>query len=154
MLIKMKIHKWLLTAWLIRCSCVGVSATADMLPMRSTSVYTTSYRGAIDQKEVDPTYQFRSTSTCTPVVGHTRYGSNISDPFSPTKPNNGPRLVVLSEDFGWDTDDDGDPVGEAIGQMDTPVGEPLCLLVFAMLYGFYLWRKHQRLEMAQSAKNE
>lgn len=73
-----------------------------------------------------PSTTFRSTSTCASAVGHSRYNSadvNVSG----TK-RNGPRKSP------WDTPGDDDlPIGVL---PTTPVGSPLILLLFALLYLF------------------
>lgn len=79
-------------------------------------------------EDVNTDYQFRSTSTCTPIVGSTPY---ISDGGITTAgaPQRGPRRGP------WDDDDwngsDADPIGV---YANTPVGDPLVLLVLALLY--------------------
>ena len=63
-----------------------------------------------------PAYQFRSTSSYTPIVGQRSY--TATEVYSPVS---GPYKVKKD----WE---DEDPVG----QWDTPVGEPLIMLVMAV----------------------
>lgn len=64
-----------------------------------------------------PAYQFRSTSSFTPIVGQRSY--TATEVYSPVS---GPYKVKK------DWEDEEDPVG----QWDTPVGEPLIMLVMAV----------------------
>ena len=66
-----------------------------------------------------PAYQFRSTSAFTPIVGKTLYTS--TEVYSPGGP------YRAKKEWG-DSPEDKDPVG----QWDTPVGEPLIMLVMAL----------------------
>lgn len=65
-----------------------------------------------------PTYQFRSTSTFTPIVGQTSY--TATEVYSPA--GGGPNRA--KREFDLD--------GEEIGHVNTPVGEPLIMLVMAL----------------------
>ncbi len=78
-------------------------------------------------EDVNTDYQFRSTSTCTPIVGSTPY---ISDGGITTAgaPQRGPRRGPWDDDWN---ESDADPIGV---YANTPVGEPLVLLVLALLY--------------------
>ena len=79
-----------------------------------------------------PSYQFRSTSTYQPIVGHTSYTSELNAPSANAPAAGGPHRLRM-EDNPW-----GKPTGEqAVGTIDTPVGEPLVLLVMAILYILY-----------------
>ena len=76
-------------------------------------------------------YQFRSTSSYTPTMHTTVYQPGLS---SPTYAPIGPRLTG-----SWDDE----PDGEELGQVNTPVGEPLVLLLFAALFLFRMYRKRR-----------
>ena len=65
-----------------------------------------------------PAYQFRSTSSFTPIVGQTSY--TATEVYSPA--GGGPNRA--KREFDLD--------GEEIGHVDTPVGEPLIMLVMAV----------------------
>ena len=72
-----------------------------------------------------PTYQFRSTSSFTPIVGQTSY--TTTQVYSPGGPYKAKKEG--EEEWGYNPEEDGqDPVG----QWDTPVGEPLIMLVMAL----------------------
>ncbi len=77
-------------------------------------------------EDVNTDYQFRSTSTCTPIVGSTPY---ISDGGITTAgaPQCGPRRGPW--DGNWESD--ADPIGV---YANTPIGEPLVLLLMALAY--------------------
>lgn len=82
-----------------------------------------------------PSYQFRSTSSCTSVVGASAiYQPEVTPAFSaPSRPRRS----------GW-----GDPESEneqELGQVDTPIGEPIVLLLMALLYavGRYFAKRKQ-----------
>ena len=77
-----------------------------------------------------PEYQFRSTSTCPPIVGHTSY--TATEQYSPMA--NAPcpgqiRRGSLEEGVEEET-----PIGVI---PVSPVGEPLILLLMAFLYLFF-----------------
>jgi len=79
-----------------------------------------------------PEYQFRSTSTCPPVVGYTDY--TATEPYSPMA--NAPRPGQIRRgSLGEDVEED-DPVGQ---MTVSPVGEvPMALMiVMAFLYLFF-----------------
>ena len=65
-----------------------------------------------------PTYQFRSTSTFTPIVGQTSY--TATEVYSPV--SGGPNRA--KREFDLD--------GVEFGHVNTPVGEPLIMLVMAV----------------------
>ena len=112
---RLDIHIWLLTVWLL-LSCTAMS-------------YANSYEPAPwNGQAVQPTYEFRSTSSYPAVSIGTTYKPQVTTPFAST-PNNGPRRT---EGWGWgNTDPEDDPVGEV------PVGEPLVLLGILFLYVLY-----------------
>ena len=75
-----------------------------------------------------PEYQFRSTSTCPPVVGYTDY--TATEQYSPMA--NAPRPGQIRRD-SWKEEPDDDPIGQTTV---SPVGDPLMLLLMAFLYLF------------------
>jgi hypothetical protein len=82
---------------------------------------------------MQPTYQFRSTSAYTPTMNTTVYTPGSSTPFgAPTRP----RRSDIDEE-------EDDPSGDPTGYIDTPIGEPLVLLLMALLYaaGRYIARR-------------
>ena len=79
-----------------------------------------------------PEYQFRSTSTCPPVVGYTDY--TATEQYSPMA--TAPRPGQIRRD-SWgegESVEDQDPVGQVTV---SPVGDPLMLLLMAFLYLFF-----------------
>ena len=120
------IYKWLLAIWLI---CMGgaispaVAYTQAALPSawRSTPALST---------DVQPNYQFRSTSSLTPIVGQTSYTAGPSDlKIGQYRPGSIRR--------GIDDEEPEDPTDPEIGVVDTPVGEPMVLLMLALLFMGY-----------------
>lgn len=114
---RFKIYRWLLTIWiLIGCETAAYSYTQATLPSawRTTPTLST---------DMQPAYQFRSTSAYTPTVNVTVYTPGSS------MPSYGPRRDP--RDPWGDPEDD-----EEQGQVNTPVGEPLALLLLAMIYLF------------------
>jgi len=92
-----------------------------------------------DQANIPPSYQFQSTSTCPSAVGQSAFApSAVFAPGCSTPA--GPRSPRRSGSYNpWDEDgngeiDTGDPTGEAIGQINTPVGSPMVLLLMAVAY--------------------
>lgn len=77
-----------------------------------------------------PEYQFRSTSTCPPVVGHTSYTS--TEQYSPMAI--APRPGQIRRGSLEEGVEEGDPIGQVTV---SPVGDPLMLLLMAFLYLFF-----------------
>ncbi|MBQ3998107.1 MAG: hypothetical protein II644_02075 [Paludibacteraceae bacterium] len=93
------------------------------------------------QTATAPAYTFKSTSTCVSVVGQSSYASpKVYAPYSGA-PSNKPRRT---ESNPWN--EEGDPSGQQVGQVDTPIGEPWILLLLAMVYILgrvitpYIWK--------------
>lgn len=70
-----------------------------------------------------PTYQFRSTSSYTPIVGQRSY--TATEVYTP---GGGPHKAKKDEEWGYNPEEDEEPIGE----WNTPVGEPLIMLVMAV----------------------
>lgn len=131
---KINIHKWLIAVCLV---CTAATAYPQVSqPAAWGSKPTMS-------EDIRPAYNFRSTSTYTPIVGTTNYMSDGSGP------SYGPRRVVGDSWDNWDTGDtewgwgveDSDPIGQWGG---TPAGEPWCLLLMAALFALALRRRYLR----------
>ena len=104
-----------MTVWLL-WSCTAMSYANSYEP--------SSWNG----QAVQPTYEFRSTSSYPSVATGSTYTPQVSTPFAST-PNNGPRKT---EGWGWgNTDPEDDPVGEV------PLGDTPYWLFFglALIYG-------------------
>ena len=110
-------YKWLTMALLLCCSTLSYAFTYEQ-PTEPASWG----RTATFSDDIQPSYNFRSTSSYTPVVGTTSYMSDGSGPIS------SPRRARM--DWGSPSDDDN-PVGTV---SNVPVGEPLVLLVLALVY--------------------
>lgn len=85
----------------------------------------------ITTAEAYPAYRFQSTSTFTPVVGTTSYTTEVFAPATTESPSALTRPGIVRRD-GWDF-----PEGQEVGVIDTPLGEPLMLLLMAFLYLFF-----------------
>lgn len=112
-----KIYRWLFALWLLIGSNTAVSAyTQASMPSAWRTTVTLS-------TDIQPAYQFRSTSAYTPTTNTTVYtpGSSV--------PSSGPIRMRRGMD-----DEEDDPDGEEVGMLNTPVGEPMILLLFALLY--------------------
>jgi len=122
-----KLYRWLFAIWiLIGCETAAYAYTQAAPPAawRTTPTLST---------DMQPTYQFRSTSAYTPTMNTTVYTPGSSTPFgAPTRP----RRSDIDEE-------EDDPSGDPTGYIDTPIGEPLVLLLMALLYaaGRYIARR-------------
>lgn len=116
-----KIYKWLIVLWLLVGSQSAVYVCAQTTPpsaWRTTPTLST---------DIKPAFEFRSTSAYTPTMNTTVYSPGCSSPsYAPGRMRRGM--------------DDEDPEGDEVGQINTPVGEPLILLVFALLYLLGKWK--------------
>ena len=129
MMIKKKIL--LLVLWLL------------MLPFTGAATITT-------QPASFPEYRFQSTSTCPSVVGSSAFTTTmVYTPYS-AAPRTGFRRTESWTPGDWDGEGDGDDWGDPSGENPTgvlpnpaPVGEPLVLLLMALLYaaGRYIARR-------------
>jgi len=110
-------YKWLTMALLLCCSTLSYAFTYEQPTEPASWDRTTTF-----SDDVQPSYNFRSTSSYSPIVGTTSYMSDGSGPIS------SPRRARTS--WGKPGDDD-DPMGTI---KNTPIGEPLVLLVLALVY--------------------
>jgi hypothetical protein len=78
-------------------------------------------------EDVRPNYEFRSTSSYAPVVGTTSYLSTSTTVYTPG--TSGPNRAKKD----WDDEPDDD----AIGNLNTPVGDPMILILFALAFILY-----------------
>lgn len=109
------IYKWLLTiGLLISCEAGALAFTDATMPAAWSTTPTLS-------GDVQPSYQFQSTSSYTITTNPMVYEPEASSP-SPS--------VRCARRSVWDDPDDD----TEIGQVNTPIGEPLVLLLFALLY--------------------
>lgn len=121
-----KLYRWLFALWILIGSASATYAqTTPPAAWRTTPTLST---------DMQPAYQFRSTSAYNPTVNVSVYTPGSSSPA----PARGPRRSESYDPFAEPTDD-----SEGVGNVDTPVGEPLILLVFAFLYliGKRGWRR-------------
>ncbi|MBQ2170230.1 MAG: hypothetical protein II448_00640, partial [Paludibacteraceae bacterium] len=107
----------LLVAWLLLWGGLLVPARAyrEATPPQSWQ------RTPVMSEDVRPAYEFRSTSSYTATTGRGS-AAPISAPYS-SKPR---RVNPLDDSVDPET---GDPDGYGVGIFNTPVGEPMVLLV-------------------------
>lgn len=119
-----RIYKWLIALWLLMSCQPALCAFQSATPpaaWRTTPTLST---------DMQLSYQFRSTSAYTPTVNITVYAPGCSSPASL-----GPKRA--KKDI-WDDE----PDEEEIAVVNTPVGEPLILLIFALAFlGFRYYRR-------------
>lgn len=85
-----------------------------------------------------PQYQFHSTSSFSSIVNTAAY-NDISDyMFNDRTPSSGP---LRTSAFSWTPSDDDYGVGELPDPM--PIGEPLILLAFALLFALLRLRRRK-----------
>ena len=122
---KNSIYKWLVALWLL-LSCQPILCAYQ--PATQPSAWRTT---PTLSEDIRPAYQFQSTSTFAPTTHVTVYTPGSGTPYgAPTRPRRS----------GID-DEEEDPEGEELGQIPTPIGSPLVLLLMAVLYIFYTNRK-------------
>lgn len=114
------IFKWLFALWMLCCigSVNAASQVSAPAAWRTTPVMS---------EDVRPNYEFRSTSSYAPVVGTTSYLSTSTTVYKPgtSGPNRAKKDV-------W-----SDPEDDAIATVDTPIGEPIILILFALAFILY-----------------
>ncbi|MBR1381706.1 MAG: hypothetical protein IJ554_04455 [Paludibacteraceae bacterium] len=111
---------WLMAFWML-CSIPSVHAVSQA---SQPSAWQTTVTLSQDNY---PSYEFYSTSSIAPVVGSTSYHSGPC--YAPGAGHGG-----IRRDSWNDPGEDDDPVGVL---PETPVGEPLILLLFALLFIVY-----------------
>lgn len=135
---------WLFAIWML-CGISTAKATPQVnqpAAWRTTPVLSTDNY---------PSYQFRSTSTYAPIVGETSYSSTtIYTPGSSSPSSSAPHRAKKGGE-GWGEPDDDD---SGIGNVPTPIGSPLILLLMAVLYIFYTNRKKIYEKFAQFKKKQ
>ena len=114
------IFKWLFALWMLCCigSVNAASQVEAPVAWRTTPVMS---------EDVRPNYEFRSTSSYAPVVGTTSYLATSTTVYKPG--TSGPNRAKKDS---WD-----DPGDDAIGTVDTPIGEPIILILFALAFILY-----------------
>lgn len=115
-----RIYRWLVAVWLIMAGTIMSPVRAYTYATQPSAWRTTPTLS----QDIAPSCTFRSTSSYAPIVGQTTYTSSASfEPVGQSAPYRMRRGM-----------DDEDPEGDAVGNIDTPVGSPLVLLLFAVLF--------------------
>ena len=114
------IFKWLFALWML--CCIGSVNAASQV--QAPAAWRTT---PVMSEDVHPNYEFRSTSSYAPVVGTTSYLATSTTVYKPgtSGPNRAKKDV-------WD-----DPEDDAIATVDTPIGEPIILILFALAFILY-----------------
>ena len=135
---RMNKHIWLCALLMLLCGGLGSSVCAT--PVRTS---TNSRYQPFHHKVVAPIYQFQSTSTCHSLVGYSMVGHSMFDattyntPYCAAPGGSKPRRTdswepgSSNDGDSWDDPDDN-PTG--VIPDPAPVGEPLILLLFALLF--------------------
>ncbi len=98
------------------------------------------------QLSTAPAYQFQSTSAYPSMTGGSTFASTTVYAPCSSAPSSKPRRSEGNYN-PWDDsgDDEGNPSGQGVGEVDTPIGEPLVLLLMAVAYLlFATLRKRQK----------
>ena len=122
------IHRlvWCLALWML-CSIGAANAASQA---SAPAAWRTTPTLSAD---ITPSYQFRSTSTYAPVVGTTSYLSTSTTVYTP-----GASSPYRAKKDSWG---EGDPEGEEMGYINTPIGEPFILLLFGVLMMVSIYTK-------------
>lgn len=115
------IFKWLFALWMLCC----IGAVNAMSQATAPAAWRTT---PVMSEDVRPNYEFRSTSSYAPVVGPTSYTSTTV--YTP-----GTSEPYRAKKDSWDLE------GEEVGYINTPVGEPFILLLFAFLMSIVIYTK-------------
>ena len=123
---EIKTYKWLLAIVLL-WGCFSTAYAYE--PVTQPSSWRTTPTMSSD---VQPNYQFRSTSTYQPVVGQTPYISRSTYTPGASRPRRSP----------WDEEEGS--MGPGVGNIPTPIGDaPLILM--ALMAGIYvIWKKRRK----------
>lgn len=120
-----RIYKWLIALWLLM-SCQPALCAFE--PATPPAAWRTTPTLSMDREMA---YQFRSTSAQTLTTNTTVYAPGTSSPYG----NKAKRARK------GDIDEEEDPEGDPQGYIDTPVGEPLILLLFGVLMMVCIYTK-------------
>ena len=125
-----KIYRWIFVTLLllsITSSVYAYQPATQPSPWRTTPTMSS---------DVQPNYQFRSTSTYRPVVGQTSYTSRSTTYY--------PGASRPRRSSPWD--DEGDPSGLGVGEVDdpAPIGD-IPYILMALMAGIYvIWKKNRK----------
>ncbi|MBR0194751.1 MAG: hypothetical protein IJQ32_00700 [Paludibacteraceae bacterium] len=126
-----KICRWLIAIWLlIGCETAAYAYTQAAPPSAWRTTPTLS-------ADIQPAYQFRSTSAYAPTMNIAVYTPGSSSPIGE------PRRVRMDMD---------DEEGDEMGVINTPIGEPWVLLLLAVVYIFYRKSKKSARKFAHVKK--
>ena len=131
-----KICRWLIAIWLlIGCETAAYAYTQAAPPSAWRTTPTLS-------ADIQPAYQFRSTSAYAPTMNIAVYTPGCSSPMG------GPKRLRM----GGDPDEEVDPDDDPMGHINTPIGEPWVLVLLAVVYIFYRKSKKSARKFAHVKK--
>jgi hypothetical protein len=142
------IYKWLIAILLIASGLTETTAavyTQTAQPASWGNNNMSAFGGTTTTTATTPTFQFRSTYAYSMTVGTSVYTSTIYAPEANYSAGSGPRRAgYWNEDGEWV---EGDPEGNPIGEVPdpAPLGEPLALLAFALLYALLRYLRPSRI---------
>jgi hypothetical protein len=121
--------------------------------------YGTLYKGATPHRtmyrqpvarDACPTYQFRSTSAYSSSFSGSAYATQVTTPYATRAAGSKPRRSNPWDEDAYD--DEGNPQGQEVGMMYTPIGEPFILLMMALFYLVYKAISHQSSAVREKAE--
>ena len=120
-------RRWQLVVCLLLWGCMASSAWAyEHAFVQSPMSNIQSPISNVQSTTVQPTYQFRSTSAYPSMTAGSVFSPTVDNPSFGGPARSGARKG------GWgDPDDDDDEIGV---MPTTPIGEPLVLILFALLF--------------------
>ena len=140
---RLRIYRWILTMWLAIAGCMCTPALAQKYGTlyKGATPHRTMYRQPVAEGAC-PTYQFRSTSAYSSSFSGSAYAPQVTTPYATHAAGSSkPRRSNPWDEDGYD--EEGDPNGQEVGMMDTPIGEPFILLLMALFYLVYKVISHQ-----------
>ena len=135
MIRKSRMYIGLVTIWLLLLGGVMSPVQAYQQANQPAAWRTTPTLSS----DVQPNYQFRSTSTYKQIVGHTSYMA--SEPYNPSQAH-GPNRAC--KDYNpWD---DTDPSGLGVGEVDdpAPIGDAPPIMMALMAGIYVIWKKKRK----------
>ena len=123
---RLKTYEWLIPVWLLLICCTQPTRAVSYTPtIANPRVYSSPISVSTDQMADAPEYQFQSTSIFVSTTGTPKID------FVPLADGAGPLYTGSGMRKGGLPGSEEPEIGVVI---EPPVGEPLVLLLFAMLY--------------------
>ena len=141
-----RIYRRLFAMWLAIAGCMGTPALAQKYGTlyKGATPHRTMYRQSVAEGAC-PTYQFRSTSAYSSSFSGSAYAPQVTTPYATHAAGSSkPRRSSPWDEDGDGYDEEGNPNGQEVGVMYTPLGEPFILLLMALFY--FLFKRKQKIE--------